>query len=171
MKGLIPILFILFSPSILVAQSKKVKIYAYQQEVLPGVRKITIDESGQTKEIPNKIQPRTFIYLEAPRDKKIDPKHIWIDGKLFGVSVSTPQLPVVLFNTAVPGQAPDTLARRTNNLLLQLEPVTDVAAFTPSSAAKKKMKSNKIVLHTIENGKNCYYYQNSIKILDPVALQ
>jgi len=171
MKGIIPIFLILFFPAFLVAQSKKVKIYAYQQEVLPGITKTSIDESGQMKEIPNKTRPRTFIYLEAPRDKKIDPKHIWIDGKLFGVSVSTPQLPVVMFNAALPGKAPDTLAHKTNNLVIQLEPVTDVAVFTPSSAAKKKMKSNKIVLHTIENGKNCYYYLDSIKILDPVVLQ
>lgn len=171
MKGIISIFLLLVFPLMMVAQSKKVKLYAFQQEVLPGVRKTSIDESGQTKEIPNKIRPRIFIYLEAPRDKKIDPKHIWINGKLFGVNVSTPQLPVVLFNTTIPGKAPDTLARQTNNRVIQVEPVTDVAAFTPSSAAKKKMKSNKIVLHTIENGKNCYYYLDSIKILDPVALQ
>ena len=171
MRGLLAFAFLLIVPAGMMAQSKKVKIYAYQQEVLPGVRKTSIEESGQTKEIPNKTRPKTFIYLEAPRDKKIDPKHIWINGKLFGVNVSTPQLPVVLINTAIPKKAPDTLARKTNNLVIQLEPVMDVPAFTPSSAAKKKMKSNKIVLHTIENGKNCYYYLKSIKILDPVALQ
>ena len=171
MKRLIPFLLLLISPSILVAQSKKVRIYAYQQQVIPGLRQITIDESGQTREIPNKIQPRTFLYLEAPRDLKIDPKHVWIDGKLFGVRVSTPQLPVVIPNTAIPSNPPDTLVRKTSNLVMQLEQVTDVAAFTPSGTAQRKMKSNRIVLHTIENGKNCYYYQNSIKILDPVALQ
>jgi hypothetical protein len=171
MKGILLILLLFFAPLLILAQSKKVKVYAYQQEVLPGTRQITIDESGRTHEIPNRIPSRTFIYVEAPRSLKMEAKHMWINGKLYGVRTSTPQLPVVIPNTSIPSNPPDTLVRKTDNLVLQLEPVSDVAAFIPSSTARKKMKTNKIVLHTIENGRNCYYYQNNIKILDPVALQ
>ena len=169
MKSLLPILLIVLHPSLLPAQ--KVKIHAYEQQVLSGVRKVTIDESGHGREIPNKIPARTFIYLEAPRDKKIEPKHVWINGKLYGVRVSTPTLPVIMQNFTVPSKAADTLVPKTSKQVLQLEPITDVDQFMPSKAAQRKMKSNKLVVHTIENGKNCYYYQNSIKMLDPVALQ
>ena len=171
MKGLLIILSILMFPTILSAQSKKVKIYAYQQQVLPGVRAITIDESGETKEVPKKMAVSNLIYIEAPAGKKIEPKHIWIDGKLYGLKTSIPQLPVIMHNAALPSKKPDTLVRLTEKAVMQLQPVTDSSAFNPSGAAKKKMKSHQVVLHTIENGKNCYYYLEHIKILDPVALQ
>ena len=170
MKNILAIFFLIFS-GISFAQSKKVKIYAYQQQVLPGVRAVTIDESGETREVPKKIPARNFIYIEAPADKKIEPKHIWIDGKLFGLRTSVPQLPVLMSNPTIPSKKADTLVRLTKNAVMQLEPVADSDPFNPSPAAKKKMKTHQVVLHTLENGRNCYYYLEQIKILDPVALQ
>jgi hypothetical protein len=170
MKNLLAIFFLIFS-AISCAQSKKVKIYAYQQQVLPGVRAITVDESGVTNEVSKKMVANNFIYIEAPVDKKIEPKHIWIDGKLYGLKTSIPQLPVVMHNATLPSKKGDTLVRLTEKAVMQLQPVADSSVFSPSASAKKKMKSHQVVLHTIENGKNCYYYLERIKILDPVALQ
>ncbi len=170
MRNVLAILFLMISV-ISCAQSKKVKVYAYQQQVLPGVRATTIDESGVTKEIPNEIPPRTFIYIEAPKGKDVQPKHIWINGKLFGLRTSIPQLPVVMYNAAIPSKKADTLVGLTDKGVMQLEPVTDSVQFKPSRAANKKLTTHQVVLHTLENGKNCYYYLEQIKILDPVALQ
>jgi len=170
MKNILAIFFLMFSV-VSCAQSKKLKVYAYQQQVLPGVKASTIDESGLTKEIPNKIPPRNFIYIEAPKGKDIQPKHIWINGKLFGLRTSVPQLPVVMYNSMIPSKKADTLVGFTDKAVMQLEPVADSVQFKPSTAAKKKLTTHQVVLHTLENGKNCYYYLEQIKILDPVALQ
>ena len=172
MKSILAIFFLIIS-AISCAQSKKLKVYAYQQQVLPGVRAITIDESGTTKEVPNKLPPNTFIYLEAPvgYKEKIEPKHIWINGKLYEVKTTVANLPVIMHNSMIPNKKPDTLVRATENQVLHLQPVPADGQFNPSATAKKKMKTHQLVLHTIENGKNCYYYLESIKNLDPVALQ
>jgi len=78
---------------------------------------------------------------------------------------------VIMHNPNLPSKKADTLVRLTENMVMQLQPVTDSSAFNPSAAAKKKMKTHQVVLHTLENGRNCYYYLEQIKILDPVALQ
>ncbi len=157
-------------PSFLLAQ-KKVKVYAYQQQVVPGVRNITIDESGTTKEIPNKMSPNTFIYLEAPGSKSIEAKHVWLNGHLFDVKTEKANVPVVMYNNSIPSKKPDTLVHATSNRVWQLSPITTSESFNPSAKAKRKMKTQQLVLHTIENGRNCYYYVDHIKILDPVVLQ
>ena len=171
MKKVIILLCIAGLPATLLAQSKKVKVYAYQQDVLPGVRKTTIDESGNTKEVPAKMNVNTFLYLQIPSGKNVDPKHVWLDGKLYDVKTSTPTLPVVMYNSSIPGKKPDTLVHATSNKVLQLSLAPASDTFKPSSTAKKKMKSNELVVHTIEMGKNCYYYVDHVKKLDPVALQ
>ena len=153
------------------AQSKKVRVYAYQQSVLPGTRQITIDESGAAKEAAPKVSNNTLLYVEIPQNKNVDPKHVWINGKLFNVKTSTSTSPVIIPNTLHPGKPADTLVHSTTNVVLQLTPSPSAETFNPSSTAKRKMKSNELVLHTIEDGKDCYYYVEHIKKLDPVALQ
>ena len=78
--------------------NKKVKIYAYEQQVLSGVRKVTLDESGNQKEVPPKNIVHYYIYLEAPASKKIEAKHLWIRGKLYSINIEKPKLPVVVSN-------------------------------------------------------------------------
>jgi hypothetical protein len=171
MKGLIIFLSVVMMPAVLSAQSKKVKVYAFQQGVIPGRRNTTIDESGKTSETPPKVTNNTLLYLEIPHNKKVDPKHVWINGKLFDLKTSIATSPVIIGNTTYPGKKADTLVRSTTNTVLQLTPSSASGTFNASSAAKRKMKSNDIVLHTVENGKNCYYYVQHIKKLDPVVLQ
>ena len=162
---------ILLVPFALMAQSKKVKLYAYQQDVRPGMRNITIDESGSTKEVPNKKMANYFIYVEVPAGKEMRPQHMWINGSLYDVKAEEAKSPVIMTSPNYPSRKADTLVRGTTNQLLQLTLVPTTSTFKASNTAKKKMKSNQFVLHTIEKGKNCYYYLDRIKILEPVALQ
>ena len=158
--------------AVLLAQSKKVKIYAYQQQVIPGLRQTTIDETGTVKETPPKMSANSFIYLQIPPGKNVDAKHVWVNGKLYDVkTASVPSLPVVMYNTTIAGKKPDTLVHATSNKVIQISLVPASETFNPSSKVKKKIKSNELVLHTIESGKNCYYYVDHVKRLDPVALQ
>ena len=134
-------------------QSKKIQLHAYQQPVLSGVQRTTIDESQTIKTAPVEANTNTFLYLEFPSGKNIDPKHVWINGKLYDLKNSEPSLPVVIYNNNIAGKAPDTLIRTTSNKVLQLTPAPSTETFNPSSTAKRKMKSNEVVLHTIEDGK------------------
>ena len=173
MKGLLVSISIgmMMIATVSCAQSKKVRVYAYQQSVLPGTRQITIDESGTTKEKSPKVSNNTLLYLEIPKNMNVDPKHVWINGKLFDVKTSSATSPVIIANSEHPGKNADTLVRSTTNTVLQLTASPSAETFDPSSKAKRKMKSNEVVLHTVENGKNCYYYVEHVKRLDPVALQ
>lgn len=171
MRVLLPFLMVLVSFLAFSQANKKVRIHAYEQQVLPGVRRVTVDESGNQREVPQKKIVHYFIYLEAPASKKIDPKHIWIRGKLYSIKVEKPKLPVVINNLSFPNKAADTLIRQTPDPVIQLVPSTPADAFAATNSVKRKMKKNAIVLHTIENGKDCYYYLEGIKTLDPMALQ
>src|SRR5689334_17543205 len=122
MKGLIIFLSAVIMPAILFAQSKKVKLYAFQQAVLPGTRPITIDESGKTSEATPKVSSNTFLYLEIPHNKKVDPKHVWINGKMYDLKISSTSSPVVMQRTVNPGKKADTLVHYTSNTVLQLTP-------------------------------------------------
>jgi len=171
MNGMLFALIALVMPATLFAQSKKVRIHAYQQPVMSGTRNITIEEKGVMKEVPKKVNPNIFIYLEAPPSMDIQPQHVWINGKMYAVRATDAQSPVVMNNNTVPGKKADTLVRLTGNRVVQLTPDATTAEFVPSKTAQKKMKKNELVLHTVEYGKNCYYYLSHIKVLDPVALQ
>ena len=171
MKSLLHIVVITLLPVLIFAQSKKVKLYAFQQQVLPGISRTTIDESGNTKQLPSKIFANYFIYLEGPEAKKIEPRHVWIKGKLYNLKLEKASLPVVIQSYSIPVKKLDTLVRLSSNPVLQLQPLPTSEGFTPSAGVRKKIRSKEIVVHTVENGKNCYYYLNRIKVLDPVALQ
>ena len=171
MKRIIVLSFLIV-PLLLVAQSKSVRLFAYQQEVLPGVKSVTIDETGNTREAPNKrVAPNYFIYVEVPAGKEMQPQHVWIKGKLYDVKTESRESPIVMHSTLFPSKVPDTLVHRTSNNIFQLNPMPSSSVFTPSKTAKNKMKNYQLVLHTIEKGKNCYYYLDGIQILEPVALQ
>ena len=162
---------VLLLPLVMMAQSKKVKLYAYQQDVRPGIRNITIDESGATKEVPAKKMANYFVYVEVPAGKEMQPQHLWIKGSQYDVKIEDAKSPVIMTSPNYPSKKTDTLVRGTTNKLLQLTLVPPTSTFKASNSAAKKMKSNQLVLHTIEKGKNCYYYLDRIKILEPVALQ
>ena len=158
-------------PVLLIAQSKKVKLYAYQQDVRTGMRNITIDETGKTKEAPAKKMANNFIYVEVPTGKEMQPQHLWINGVLYDAKVENATSPIIMNHPTFPSRKSDTLVGSTTNKLLQLIPVPTTSTFKVSKSVAKKMQSHQLVLHTIESGKNCYYYLDRIKILEPVALQ
>ncbi|HKP31814.1 MAG TPA: hypothetical protein VJT83_03780 [Chitinophagaceae bacterium] len=171
MRVLLPFVLLFASFAVLGQANKKVKIYAYEQQVLPGVRKITLDESGKEKEVPPKNILHYFIFMEAPASKKVEAKHLWIRGKLYSINIEKPALPVVVNNLTYPTKKADTLVRQRLDPVVQLVPATATDNFAATYSVKKKMKKNAIVLHTVENGKDCYYYLEGIKRLDPVAMQ
>jgi hypothetical protein len=171
MRVLLPFIALLAFNVAFGQANKKVKIYAYEQQVLSGVRKISIDENGNQKEVPPKNISHYFIFLEAPASKKIEAKHLWIRGKLYSINIEKPKLPVVMNNLMYPSKKADTLVRQRLDPVIQLVPAAATDNFAATYSVKKKMKKNAIVLHTIENGKDCYYYLEGIKRLDPVAMQ
>ena len=120
---------------------------------------------------PPKKMANNFVYVEVPAGKEMQPQHLWINGSLYDVKVETTVSPVIMNHSMYPSQKADTLVRGTANKVLQLIPVPTTSTFNASKSAAKKMKSHQLVLHTIENGKNCYYYLDRIKNLEPVALQ
>jgi len=171
MKPFLAFVLIIASVASFAQANKKVKLYAYEQRVLPGVRKVTIDENGVQREAKPKTFSHYYIYLEAPSSKKVEVKHIWIRGKQQNVTVEKPTLPAVVYNISMPGRKADTLVRQRLNPVLQIVPSPASDSFQVSYAVRQKMKKNEIVVHTIENGKDCFYYLESIKMLDPLALQ
>ena len=170
MKQLILFISIAIVPGISFAQSK-VKVFAYKQAALPATRKTTIEEGGQPKTLPPKPSFSHLIYLTVPTKKDVQPKHAWLNGKWYSLTATTKSSPVVLSHPSLPAIRTDTLVKSTAGTVLQLALHESADTFDPPGKVKSKMKSNELVVHTIEKGKDCYYYIKALKSLEPEVLQ
>lgn len=171
MKKLIPVIL----ASLVVcscASQKNTRLYAYRQAMLGGpAPQVITDEKGNQRQVPAPERVTIFIYLESPASN-VQAKEIWIKKKVYSVKETiVVATPVVMANTSLPLNKPDTLVRATRNKVLQLVIGPEMKAPGVSASTQKKIKGNEIVVRCMVNGKEQYFSAASIKNLAPVALQ
>lgn len=170
MKKIIPVILASLI-AIGCAAQKNTKLYAYRQAVLGGpAPQVFTDEKGNQREVPRPERVNFFIYLESPASD-VQVKEIWLKQKAYAVKETlVVATPVVMENTALPLNKPDTLVRATRNKVWQLVP-GDQAKPAVSAATQKKIRGNAVVVRCVVNGKEQYFTAASIKELAPLALQ
>jgi hypothetical protein len=150
-----------------------VKGYAYQRTVLPGmIPKGVIDEQGrEVKQTPQQKVSRYF-FLETKPNETIGLKRIWVNGKPHSVeATNVKQTPVTLAKTSVGSkQRVDTLVQQTSNTVLRLN-VKETAETQAVSKPPRQIKRSEVVVEYQWNGKTRYFKIDTIKILEPLALQ
>lgn len=154
------------------ASQKNVRVYAYRQPVLQGVKPGgVVDEKGKEVEMQVKERPANFfIYLEM-RPANFEMKEIWIKQKAYvGNMAIVPSTPVVIM-PQVRINTGDTLVKATKNRVFQIYPGNQLEITGVSADVQKQINDNEVVIHCLVNGKERYYALASIKNLPPVALQ
>ena len=175
MKKAIAIVCLILSGATLSAQDKCpiVKGYAYQRTTLPGtIPKGVVDEQGREVKRPAKHMVTQYFYLETRPGESFDLQRIWVKGKPYEVKMKTvEQTPVLIAKTSVGSKyRSDTLVKQTRNNVMKLN-VQQPIDMKAGSKLARKIKRSDIVVEYSWNGKVLYFEIDTIKILEPLALQ
>lgn len=146
-----------------------VKIFAYEQDNLPGTRPAgVVDENGKPikKAAPKK---NYFIYLSLKQKYSIKPVQIFIKGQSYEVGSSTVRkAPVEYTDNIVPNNPEKTvLVPATDNKVLEL-PVAELSLSQKKTSYIQTLTvKNDVVVAYVWNGKKYFVSLKQIKKLAP----
>lgn len=146
-----------------------VKIFAYEQDNLPGTRPAgVIDENGNRvkKAAPKK---NYFIYLSFKKTCTITPVEIYIRGKSFAVQRTIlTKTPVEYTDNIIPNNPEKTiLVPVTNNNVLEV-PIAEPSPEQKKTANVQKLTAkNDVVVGYVWNKKKYYVVLKQLKKLTP----
>ena len=159
-------------PALAQKQCSRVKGYAYQRSVLPGmIPQRSIEEDGSVK-AAQPPAPNFYFYVEFPSNKQLTAVRAWIRGKAYNITVSpVGEVPVVIPKTPLGNQPRmDTLVGKTNNNLLRIQPTSPIEVRS-SGRLQKRISTNELVIEYEMNDKDYVLLISTIKKLEPLALQ
>ena len=165
MKAFAVLGFLACMQTICAAQQSSIKLYAFKQAVVSGVKSsYETDEKG--KEIKTKPQVLTnyLIYISHPIELELHFIELWIDGKHFGIKEQRTSTPVqISYDNGTNAPELITLINETTDNVLKLEPVQ--APSFKTTISKKIIKANELILAYKLNGKIYLKTMKKIKSL------
>lgn len=177
MKEKFALLVILFATALFALSQTTTclhNVYAYKQASTPGVRPVSVDDSGNPVTPERKQTFNYWFYIEYSPQDSISVKDIWISGKRFHVKAEPVTVtPVIKLNYA--GNInPDTirLVPSTGNKVILIYPSGE--NINPDQYSKKmraEQARNELVIGFQRNGKNYFTSKKSIRVLDPEIRQ
>jgi hypothetical protein len=142
-----------------------VKVYAFEQDVIPGNIPVVTDENGNAVK-KDWIRKEYRIFLSFRNSYKIAPAKIFIKGKAFDIgSANTVSSPVQFTN--IPDQKKITLVAKTSNKIVELEKGNEAAKKTYTATLKKLIDKNDVVIVYTWKGKNYYASVKELRKLEP----
>ena len=146
-----------------------VKIFAYEQDNLPGTRPAgVIDENGKPmkKAAPKK---NYFIYLSFKNTCNITPVQIFIRGKSFTIDRTIiAKAPVEYTDNTIPNNPEKTtLVPATNNKVLEIPIAEPSAQQKKTTQVQKLTAKNDVVIAYTWNKKKYFVVLKEIKKLAP----
>jgi hypothetical protein len=159
---------IIFSAQLVNAQAKgKSVLYGYKQDVMPGVNRGVINESGEEVQSGGQVGRNYFIYISST--SRIYPAEMWINGEPYSISMeiirSTP-----VTRIGQPGQESIELVPRTDRQVLKLvpRPYRETKSF---GNVRTLASNNELVVVYKQNGK--FFYNSLINLaeLEDAAMQ
>jgi hypothetical protein len=170
----------LFFPLILLAYSSIVtgqkhpvlKVYAYSQATLKGVRPGGIVEEGGTEIKQGTAQGLNYyFYIEYRPKEKFSVSALWINGKSFKIKADS------ILQTPVESNAADVTANNKKNVLvpatankiLLVVPGEQLSNIKPPAWLKKQVAKGGLVIVYKWKGKLWSYAVPKIKVIDPAA--
>jgi len=144
-----------------------VKIYAYEQDNLPGTRPAgVVDENGKPikKAAPKK---NYLIYLSLKQKYSVKPVQIFIKGQAFEVgSISVRKSPVEYIDTMVPNNAEKiVLVPVTDNKVMEVPVAEPSLAQKKTSTIQNLTSKNDVVVAYMWNNKKYFVTLKQIKKL------
>ena len=148
-----------------------IKIYAFEQENLPG----TIP-SGVTDENGNPIKKAAAkknysIFLSFKKNEIVTPVQIFIRGQVFPIQTTEiKKTPVEYLNNMIPAKPEKIiLVPKTNNKVVEVKLGDTLMQKRKNAYIKKLLKNNDVVIAYLWKGKKYFTAAKKIKELEPVA--
>ncbi len=148
-----------------------IKIYAYSQATLKGVKQGGIIEEGGTEVKQSSAQNiNYYFYVEHRAKEKFSVSFLWINGKSYQVKTDTiRQTPVEGNADAAMNSKRKVLVPATKNKVLLIIPGAELNCTTNSSYLKKQLLKGELLIIYKWKGKTYYHTVPKIKVLEPVA--
>lgn len=168
-KILLSILFLSTCFGVFAQKPPIVKVYAYSQAVLQGIKPTnTVDESGKEIKRLSENKLSYFFYVEQKKSTVIKILSVWVKGKNYSVKTDTVlQTPVVMNSSA---NDIITLVPKSSNKILWVTPGKEnMRAKKPGADLKKLINLSELVIVYLWKGKIYYSSVKKIKELKPFA--
>lgn len=164
------LIFISLLISLNLLSQPTVKVFAFEQENLPGTKAVGVTDENGNPVKRAAIKKDYFIYLSFNKTYNIVPVDVFIDGKPFRIqSAKIKKAPVYYVNKNIPSNAQRiTLVPATANKIISLQ-VGEVAAGNVSSNVQKIIAKNDVVIGYLWKNKKYFTTVKEIKPLEPVA--
>ena len=149
-----------------------IKVYAFEQDVLPGTVPVGTDENGNPIKRPANKE-NYLIFLSYKKNCIVTPSQVFIKGAAYNVEAVTVQkTPVESIDRNIPGQPKKTiLVDVTSNKVVQTQLSEMPVEAKPTSAIKKWVKENEVVIVYLWKKKKYYLKVKKFKKLAPIANQ
>jgi hypothetical protein len=170
-KKLLFFTFTLLIVTVTIHGQPAIKIFAYEQQSLPGTVPVGIkDENGNPIK---KAAAKTnyFIFLSFNKNYIIRPVQVIIKDSSFIVDTFTDvkKTPVEYTNRTIPKDPHKTiLVPKTSNKVIKIEPVKSAGPTANGSHIKNLVKTNDLVIVYLWKNKKYYIALKKITELDPV---
>ena len=164
-------LFILLMLSLNLFSQPTIRVFAFEQENLPGTR-----PSGVTDENGNPVQKAAakknyFIFLSFNKAYSIAPAQIFIRGRAFTIKTTmVKKTPVQYINNNIPAKPEKiTLVPATKNKVLELQLNETPAGNKKTTDIQKLTDKNEVVIVYLWKNKKYFLTLKKLKKLEPVA--
>jgi len=146
-----------------------VKLFAFEQDNVPGTKPVVKDENGNTVRKVAAMK-NYFIYLSFNKSYNISPTQVFVKGKpLIIRTVSSQSTPIEHVNSNIPNKPAKTvLVPATTNKVLQLHVNELEELSTKTNDIKKLTDKNDVVVVYSWKSKKYYAAMSKIKKLEPV---
>ena len=163
--------FVLFIAGISASAQPAIKVFAFEQQNLPGTIPAGIkDENGNPiKKAATK--KNYFIFLSFKKNCVITPVQVFLKGIPFSVQVTdNKKTPVEYTNNTIPNHPDKTiLVPKTNNRVIKIDPIEAQGSENKDPHVEKLTKSNDLVIAYMWKKKKYFVTLKKMKQLDPVA--
>jgi hypothetical protein len=149
-----------------------IKVYAYSQATLKGVKQGGIIEEGGTEVKQSSAQNiNYYVYIEYRAKEKFSVFSLWINGKSYKVKTDTIRQTPVEGNVgeASMNSKRNILVPATKNKVLLVIPGAELSTSIKSSSLKKQLLKGELLIIYKWKGKTYYHTVPKIKVLEPVA--
>ena len=148
--------------------SQTVKLKAYVQAVSPGNVPFRMNDEGRNGQLAQATsKDQYFIYLIHPKNSKVIPVQMWLQGQLYSINTKpNVQTPVEINDNMIPSDPTKiTLVPKTDQQVVQLIPIA--ATTLKTTTGKDKVKTNEAVIVYKLNGKFYTVAQKKLTRLEP----
>jgi hypothetical protein len=163
--------FVLFIIGIAVNGQPAIKVFAFEQENLPGMKPAGVKDENGNPIKKAAARKNYFIFLSYKKIYTVTPVYIFIKDSSFGVQIAdVKKTPVEYTNNTIPNKPEKKiLVPKTGNKVIQVKLTETPELKNKDIHIQKLTKANDVVIAYVWNKRKYFITLKKIKELEPVA--